>query len=609
MAFGDIVQIQTSGSFPGTYQLTNPVAAGNTILACCGGDHGSLLLPETVSDDLNGSYTLVRAAGSIGVAVARMFKVLNTSLGSPTITFDANTTQVTVIEVEGDLVDSTIGGSGTATASSSPYALSTSTATIPANSVSFGIGSASSNGTGYTVNSPWAVVTTTNSKARVARRADVSEAAGQSLEGSYVGVSGQTVASVWVSFIEAGVGPTLSAAPATAFPGQSITVTGTNFGASQGTGGVTIGDIAQTITAWSDTSITFTTVLGVNSYGASKPLKVTNGSGGVVVSSIELVANTAGGFGYVAMDNPNTTDESSVAFGATPAVVTGDQFEWEDFNNLGNLTVDAQGFVSNVDTAGTFRGRFWDATDQTWGAVEIFTASTSGGDVTSPTVTSVSVPTAGTYTTGQDLDFTVNASESVTVTTTGGTPSIPVTVGATVRQAAYVSGNGTSALLFRYTVQAGDEDADGIAVGSSINLNGGTIKDAAGNDADLTLNSVGDTSGVLVDGVAPVISVNGLTTTDTTPNLTGSAGDAVSLTLDVEGIDVVYSQTYNITPSGGSWSQLSDLLALGSYTLTLNGEDAAGNAATEQAATLSVVSTIPVLSGRPGFNIRLSIGF
>lgn len=125
-------------------------------------------------------------------------------------------------------------------------------------------------------------------------------------------------------------------------------------------------------------------------------------------------------------------------------------------------------------------------------------------DTTAPTVTSVTVPTAGTYTTGQNLNFTVNLDKVVTVSTAGGTPSIPVTVGATVRQATYVSGSGTSALLFRYTVQAGDEDTDGVSVGASISLNGGTIQDAAGNNLVLTLNGVGDTSGVLVDGVEQV---------------------------------------------------------------------------------------------------------
>ena len=118
-------------------------------------------------------------------------------------------------------------------------------------------------------------------------------------------------------------------------------------------------------------------------------------------------------------------------------------------------------------------------------------------DAVSPTVTSVSVPINGNYLTGQNLDFTVNFDENITVNTTGGTPQIAITIGATTRQAAYQSGSGTSALVFRYTVQSGDSDTDGIAVGT-LAANGGTLKDAASNDAVLTLNSVGSTTNVLV---------------------------------------------------------------------------------------------------------------
>ncbi|ARM83981.1 hypothetical protein [Marinobacter salarius] len=504
-------------------------------------------------------------------------------------------------------------------------------------------------------------------------------------------------------------GPSLDTIPSTAYPGQSRTVSGSGFGATQGTGGLTIGGVSQTITSWSDTSITLTTVLGANSYGSGKTIEVTTDDDDTDSGTIELVANTAGGFGVVTMSSPNTADESSVAYGATPTVVTGDQFEWEDFNDLGNLAVGETGFVTNVDAPGIFRGRFRDASDGTWGSVNTFTASAtdetaptissasvptagnniavqmdesmqvgaggSGGwtislgdatvtsaavdgsddtivnltpsrtltdedtltigytqpgdgfqdqadtpndlatlsgqavtnnstqqppDVTGPVTQSVGVPTAGTYATGDDLSFTVNWDEAVTVT---GTPALNLDIGGTSRQADYVSGSGSSALVFTYTVQAGDEDDNGIAV-SSLTLEGGTLQDVSSNNATLTLNSVGDTSGVLVDGVAPVVSINALTTTDITPVVNGSAGDATSLTL------VVNSVTYNPTPSGGTWSQQLPELALDTYPMTLNGQDAAGNDAVEATATLSVVAELPpgvigrVKQSRPRSNRR-----
>jgi len=132
-------------------------------------------------------------------------------------------------------------------------------------------------------------------------------------------------------------------------------------------------------------------------------------------------------------------------------------------------------------------------------------------DVTPPTVSSVSVPSGATYITGQNLDFTVNFNEAVIVITTGGTPYIAITLntGGSVN-AAYLSGSGSTALVFRYTVVSGDEDTDGISVGASITANGGTLKDAAGNNATLTLNSVGSTTGVLVDAIAPTVASVGV---------------------------------------------------------------------------------------------------
>lgn len=260
----------------------------------------------------------------------------------------------------------------------------------------------------------------------------------------------------------------------------------------------------------------------------------------------------------------------------------------DDINTLNAVTVNATTDTTDSAIIG------WKTPDGTTGQ---FTATVSI-DGTGATVSTVSVPTTGTYTPGDSLSFTVNWNEAVDVT---GTPAINFTIGGSARQANYASGAGTAATVFSYTVQSGEEGAVSV---TSLTLDGGTIKDAAGNDAALTLNSVGDTSGVLVDGVAPSISIFPLTTLDTSPIVSGSAGDATSLTLVVTGVG-----TYTPTPSGGSWSQQLPTLALGDYAMTLNGMDAAGNAAVEDAATLKIVNEIPVMRGRPGFHMKMSMGF
>jgi hypothetical protein len=131
-------------------------------------------------------------------------------------------------------------------------------------------------------------------------------------------------------------------------------------------------------------------------------------------------------------------------------------------------------------------------------------ASNAVTPLTGPAVTSVTVPANGTYGTGQNLDFTVNWDGSVTVDTTGGTPRIALVVGATTVYANYVSGSGTAATVFRYTVTAGRSDSDGITVGA-LSLNSGTIRSGGNLDATLTLNSVGSTTNVLVDAIAPTL--------------------------------------------------------------------------------------------------------
>jgi ELWxxDGT repeat protein len=116
-----------------------------------------------------------------------------------------------------------------------------------------------------------------------------------------------------------------------------------------------------------------------------------------------------------------------------------------------------------------------------------------------PAVTAVTPPEAGTYAAGQSLIFVVNFTDAVTVS---GKPQLALTLGKTAKRAVYESGSGTNALTFRYTVAAGDVDADGIAVGK---LSGG-ITSAASRavKALLSLPSL-NTSGVRVDAVAPAV--------------------------------------------------------------------------------------------------------
>lgn len=103
-----------------------------------------------------------------------------------------------------------------------------------------------------------------------------------------------------------------------------------------------------------------------------------------------------------------------------------------------------------------------------------------------PWITAVTVPADGTYTAGETLDFTFHFNEEVTVDTGTGLPFIVVVIGSEKKSASYTDGSTTKSLTFSYTVQTGDYDSDGIIVESDIRLNGGTIKNSLGKNADLT---------------------------------------------------------------------------------------------------------------------------
>jgi len=199
----------------------------------------------------------------------------------------------------------------------------------------------------------------------------------------------------------------------------------------------------------------------------------------------------------------------------------------------------------------------------------------AAADVTGPVITSVSVPAAGTYTEGQVLSFTGNWNEGAAVT---GIPAINFDLGGSARQANYASGTGTVSSVFTYTVQSGDEDTDGITV-TSLTLDGGTIKDTAGNNANLTLNAVGDTSGVLVQGTAPQV-----------PQGTWSVG-TITKGQTVASFTPTYSlndaDTYQYVLNGSAWTPFTGTISLSglepgtAYNGSLRAINSTGNGASQ----------------------------
>ncbi|WP_235609780.1 cadherin-like domain-containing protein, partial [Azospira sp. I13] len=221
--------------------------------------------------------------------------------------------------------------------------------------------------------------------------------------------------------------------------------------------------------------------------------------------------NTAGGDNNTDTISAVTFDFS--AFGGGSAVAA---------TNSGGTWTATYTLVAGALNGATNRNVSATVTDNAGNTKTTADTTNATVDNQAPASTSVTVPADSTYGAGANWDFTVNFDQAITVT---GSPQIDLTVGSTTRQAVYVSGSGTSALLFRYTTQTGDNDSDGIAIGGNIALAGGTLTDAAGNNATLTLNGVAATSGVR-------IATNFLPTLSSLGTLTGANEDterAISL--------------------------------------------------------------------------------
>jgi len=231
----------------------------------------------------------------------------------------------------------------------------------------------------------------------------------------------------------------------------------------------------------------------------------------------------------------------------------------------------------------------------------------------------------GTYTTGAVIPVTVTFSQVVNVT---GFPQLTLETGTTDRAASYISGTGTATLTFNYTVQAGDISADlDYVATTSLALNGGTIKNAAGTiNATLTLpapgvaGSLGANKAIVISTLAVTnvssTAANGTYTTGFVIPVTITFSEAVTvvgtpqLTLETGTTDRVinYSSgtgtvtlTFSYTVQAGDTS--ADLDYKATTSLVLNG------GTIQNAALVNATLTLPApgAAGSLGYNKALVI--
>lgn len=238
-------------------------------------------------------------------------------------------------------------------------------------------------------------------------------------------------------------------------------------------------------------------------------------------------------------------------------------------------------------------------------------------DALTPTVDSITAPANGTYAIGDVMGFVINFSETMNVT---GTPRVALDIGGVTRYATYQSGSGSSNLNFNYTVQNSDLDTDGISLTSnSIELNGGTLRDLGGNDADLDISTVKPgLASVFVDGVRPSITnvaiaaatytqaqvITATVTYDDTVNITGAPRIPASFETMAASPELVYQAgtgsntlTFSYTVLNGdndaNGIDLSTIILSGGTIQDINGNNANLTLSTSNFASVFVDAVAP----------------
>ncbi|MDH5581203.1 MAG: LamG domain-containing protein, partial [Bdellovibrionales bacterium] len=152
-------------------------------------------------------------------------------------------------------------------------------------------------------------------------------------------------------------------------------------------------------------------------------------------------------------------------------------------------------------------------------------------DSGAPTITQVLGPVDGNYKTGDDLIFDVVFSEEIIVL---GLPFLSLQIGAETKNADLFSQISKDTLRFKYTVEEGLQDTDGILINANLVENLSEVRDSQNNETNYLFNEV-PLNSVLVDSVRPSVTSITIPT-----NGTYSIGDKLVF-------DVSFDEDVNVT--------------------------------------------------------------
>lgn len=215
-----------------------------------------------------------------------------------------------------------------------------------------------------------------------------------------------------------------------------------------------------------------------------------------------------------------------------PAFLPGDQISiegnwsdnttdiWADKSRIGdvNLTVDGTSLAVSRNPDGTWTSEYTPAPDKSIISLQA-SISDMGGNTTVDTrsvrietntpqlVRITSTNDNGRYASASNIDIVLEFNKSVSFTEGSNEPVIVLNNGAS---ASYLSGNGSTRIIFRYTVSPGNDIA--LLDVSSINISAGnSFKDDTGTAVDLSqlpsgINSLAGSKNIAVDTTSPYIT-------------------------------------------------------------------------------------------------------
>jgi len=136
----------------------------------------------------------------------------------------------------------------------------------------------------------------------------------------------QTMLAIGIQPYSAASNPTItSTSDDTPTNGTNLTITGTNFGSTQGSGSVTLGGTSITPSYWSDTSIVIPIVLGDRLYNSNYSIVVTNNSS-LASSGHNIQIQPASGYAYTNLSGTLATSGNRLT--SIPDLASGDQVEY-----------------------------------------------------------------------------------------------------------------------------------------------------------------------------------------------------------------------------------------------------------------------------------------